>query len=157
MLPFNTAVHDKGKGLCFGEDVVKISNNLCVPDKLIGLVNRITMSGYWLSSIVNISDAPLSTIEPVQADLRLPDPASNYGLSGALPKNGGTCPAGRSIRCVFLHHLASIQHDDLVGVLHRVQPMRDHDQRLVGGEGVECLLHQLFVLRVNAAALRVYL
>src|SRR6187551_2796359 len=50
-----------------------------------------------------------------------------------------------------LHDAAVIEHEDLVGVANRREPVRDRNRRAVLGEAVEGLLHRALRLRVERA------
>jgi hypothetical protein len=52
--------------------------------------------------------------------------------------------------CTLLDDTTFVQHDDIVGILHRVESMGDDDQCLVGRQRVERLLYQPLIFRVNA-------
>ena len=50
-----------------------------------------------------------------------------------------------------LHDAAGVEHDDLVGVAHRGQPVRDDQHRAVPHQPLDGLLHQPLRLGVERA------
>ena len=49
----------------------------------------------------------------------------------------------------LLHDTAMVDHENLIGVTHRFQPVRDHDDRLIARQRLDRPLQPVFVFRID--------